>query len=167
MHKAAKSNSGHLVFDLSIDIPRSTPGGFRGAADIQDFKPLPIDAQVKMTKHPVSPTRVGARWDEKARVLAGWWLSTQSVVTDIEGPATIGMDLSSRWFDGHLTYALDTSEDGTTLHQHELLRLRWPLRCFGSQVERKLRSQLEKRLTDALVGAAIIGIVAALAGAPT
>jgi hypothetical protein len=80
---------------------------FAVLADIQNFEPLPIDAQVKMTKHPASPTRVGTRWVEKVRVFAGWWLSTQSVVADIEEPETIGMDFSSRWFDGHLTYALD------------------------------------------------------------
>jgi uncharacterized protein YndB with AHSA1/START domain len=148
MRKKITSDDARLDFDLLIAIRAPPRLVFAVLADIQNFEALPIDAQVKMTKHPASLTRVGTRWDEKVRVFGGWWLSTESVVTDIEEPATIGMDFSSRWLDGHLTYTLDASEGGTALHQRESLRLRWPLRWFRSQVERKLRSQLQSRLVD-------------------
>ncbi len=86
-------------------------------ADIQDHEPLPLDAQVKMTKHPSTATRVGTRWDERVKIAPGWWMSIESIVTDIRPPSVLGMDFHSAWLYGRLTYAITPSAGGAMLHQ--------------------------------------------------
>jgi hypothetical protein len=60
-----------LHFDLSVAIRRSPTAVFGLLADIQDHEPVPLDARVRMTKHPSIATRVGTRWDEKVRIAPG------------------------------------------------------------------------------------------------
>ena len=137
-----------LTFDLSVEIRRSPAAVFALLADIQDYEPVPFDAHVKMTKHPSAVTRVGTRWDEKVKIAPGWWMSIESVVTDFRPPGVLAMDFHGAWLCGHLAYSITPSPDGTTLHQHETVYLRWPFGWVSTRVERRLRAQLGRRLAE-------------------
>jgi len=137
-----------LNFDLSVVIRRPPAAVFALLADIQEHEPVPLDARVRMTKHPSTATRVGTRWDERVRIAPGWWMSIQSVVTDIRQPSLLGMDFSSVMLYGHLTYTINATPEGTTLQQRETVRLRWPLRWLATRVERRLRARLIRRLAE-------------------
>lgn len=137
-----------LDFDLSVEIERPPAAVFALLADVQDHEPIPLDARVKMTKHPSTATRVGTRWDERVKIAPGWWMSIQSVVTDIRPPNVLGMDFHGAWLYGHLAYTITPSPEGTTLHQRETVHLRWPLRWFSTRVESHLSAQLSRRLAD-------------------
>jgi hypothetical protein len=137
-----------LNFDLSVEIQCPPAAVFAILADIQDHEPVPLDARVKMTKHPSTATRVGTRWDEKVKIVRGWWMSVESIVTDMRPPSVLGMDFYSALLYGHLTYAITPSTGGAMLHQRETVHLRWPLRRFSTRVERRLRTQLGRRLAD-------------------
>jgi uncharacterized protein YndB with AHSA1/START domain len=137
-----------LNFDLSVDIQRAPPAVFALLVDIQNHEPIPLDARVKMTKHPSTATRVGTRWDERVKIAPGLWMSIKSIVTDIQPPKLLGMDFHSAWLYGHLAYTIAPSTEGTTLHQRETVHLRWPLRWFSTRVASRLRAQLSRRLAD-------------------
>jgi uncharacterized protein YndB with AHSA1/START domain len=137
-----------LNFDLSVEIQRPPTAVLAVLADIQNYEPIPLDARVKMTKHPSTATRVGTRWDERVKIAPGWWMSIESVVTDIQPPSLLGMDFHGAWLYGHLAYTITPSPEGATLHQRETVHLRWPLRWFSTRVERRLRAQLSRRLAE-------------------
>jgi hypothetical protein len=136
------------LFEMAVDIGCPRRSVFALLADIQDHEPIPRAKHVRMVKLPSTATRLGSWWDEHVRLIPGVWLTIQSVVTELEEPTTMGMDFHSRWFDGHLTYTLQPSGSNTTLHQHETIRLRWPLSWFPGHVERTLRKQLGTRLVE-------------------
>lgn len=83
-----------LRLDLSVAIRRSPATVFALLADTQDYEPVPLDARVRMTKHPSiatrvgTSTRVGTCWDEEVRIAPGSWMSIESVVTDRATTAT-------------------------------------------------------------------------------
>jgi len=137
-----------LNFDLSVEIQRPPAAVFALLADIQNHEPIPLDERVKMTKHPSTATRVGTRWDERVKIAPGWWMSIQSIVTDIRPPNVLGMDFHSAWLYGHLAYTIAPSPEGTTLQQRETVHLRWPLRWFSTRVECRLHAQLVRRLAE-------------------
>lgn len=137
-----------LSFDLSVEIRRPPAAVFALLADIQNHEPIPLDARVKMTKHPSTATRVGTRWDERVKIVPGWWMSIESIVTDIRPPNSLAMDFHSAWLYGHLAYTITPSAQGVTLQQRETVHLRSPLRWFSARVERRLRTRLSRRLAD-------------------
>lgn len=137
-----------LTFDLSVKIRRPPTTVFAFLVDVQDHEPIPTDAHVHMTKHPSSATHVGTRWDEKVRLAPGWWMSVRSVVTNIEEPGLLAMDFSTAWCTGHLTYTIHPAEEGSVVCQHEVLRPRLPVGRMALWVDRRLRAQLLKRLSD-------------------
>ena len=49
-------------------------------------------------------------------------------------PDRDGMDFNSAWLYGHLTYTIDASPEGSTLHQRQTVRLRWPLQMRQSRI---------------------------------
>ncbi len=137
-----------LSFDLSVGIKRPSAAVFALLADIQDYEPIPLEARVKMTKHPSTATRVGTRWKERVKIAPGLWMSIESVVTDIQPPSLLGMDFHSVWLYGHLAYTITPSGEGATLHQRETVHLRWPLRWFSTRVKGRLRARLSRRLAE-------------------
>lgn len=134
--------------ELSVPISRPPPEVFSFLADVQDAEPIPRRATVRMIKEPAGPTVVGTRWHEWVSIAPLCRLRTESVVTDARAPARLGMDFSSRWFTGHLTYDIDRADGGSILRQRETLRMRAPLRWSGQAVGRRLRPRLEERLRD-------------------
>lgn len=148
MTRREHDHSVSLTFDLSVEISAAPGAVFDFLADIQDHEPIPRDAHVRMVKHPPSQTRRGTRWDEHVRLFPGVWLTVASVATDVDAPTTLEMEFRGRWFDGDLTYTLQTSEGGTTLHHREVIRLKRPLGWFPGRVEHVLDRQLRQRLTD-------------------
>lgn len=82
------------------------------------------------------------------RLSPGCWLHIESVVTEADEPARLGMDFHSLWFTGHLTYEIDRTKDGSVLHHREALKPRLLLRSFAPFIERRLQPQLERRLED-------------------
>ena len=136
------------TFDLSVAIRRPPPAVFALLADIQDAEPIPRSAVVRMVKEPAGPTAVGTCWHEWVRVAPGCWLHTESVVSDVREPYQLGMDFTSLWFAGHLSYDIEPAADGTILHHRETVRLRALLRWLSPLVERALRPRLRERLAD-------------------
>jgi deazaflavin-dependent oxidoreductase (nitroreductase family) len=134
--------------DLSVPISSPPPDVFSFLADVQDAEPIPHRAAVRMIKEPSGPTAVGTHWHEWVSIAPLWRLRIESVVTDIQAPARLGMDFSSRWFTGHLTYDIERADGGSLLRQRETLRLRTPLGWSVRFVGRRLRPRLEERLRD-------------------
>jgi len=146
-HDVGRADAG-LNFDLSVEIRRPPAAVFALLTDIQDHEPIPRDARVKMMKHPSTATHVGTRWDERVRIGPGWWMSIESIVTDIRPPNVLGMDFHSVWLYGHLVYTITPSREGARLQQRESVHLRWPLRWFSTRVERRLGARLGRRLAE-------------------
>ena len=101
-----------------------------------------------MTKIPPGPTAVGTRWHERVKLMPGWWMRVDSVVTEIDQPAVLGMDFRSIWCTGHLTYAIEATAEGSILHQRETLLPRWPLRPLATWGDAGLRPRLLARLVE-------------------
>lgn len=138
-----------LTFDLAVEILRPPQAVFDVLADVQLYvDTVPASGLVRMSKHPGGPTRVGTRWHERVRILPGWWMSVDSVVTEVEPPTLLGMDFRSRWFRGHLTYTLEAVPGGCRLRQRETLRPVGPVRLVARQVDASLRPRLLQRLDD-------------------
>jgi polyketide cyclase/dehydrase/lipid transport protein len=137
-----------LTFDLSVAIRRPPAAVFKLLADVQEHEPIPKAAGVRMTKIPASPTAVGTRWHEQVRLVPGWWMSVDSVVTDLQEPGLLGMEFRSIWWTGHLTYTVEATPEGSMLRQRETLRPRWPLRWLAAWVDAGLRPRLLERLAE-------------------
>jgi polyketide cyclase/dehydrase/lipid transport protein len=135
-----------LAFDLSVAVRRPPVAVFTLLADVQQH--IPKAAGVRMTKIPASPTAVGTRWHEQVRLVPGWWMSVDSVVTEMQEPVLLGMDFRSIWWTGHLTYSVEATPEGSILRQRETLRPRWPLRWLAARVDAGLRPRLLKRLAE-------------------
>jgi deazaflavin-dependent oxidoreductase (nitroreductase family) len=133
---------------LSIDIRRSPNDVYAFLADVQDVEPIPRRAAVKMVKEPPTETSVGTQWHEQVRLLPGLWLHIESVATEVEPPHLLGMDFSTRWFTGHLTYTLDAISDGTRLHQDERLRPRLLRQVLAPFLGRQRQRHAGERLID-------------------
>lgn len=138
------SPSRPLAFDLSVAIGRPPAAVFAFLADVQEH----TSAGIRMTKIPPGPTAAGTRWHEQVRLMPGWWMTVDSVVTEIDGPAVLGMDFRSIWCTGHLTYIIEPAPQGSTLHQREILRPRWPLRPLAAWIDAGLRPRLLARLAE-------------------
>jgi hypothetical protein len=89
---------------LWVAIGRPPAAVFAFLVDVQEHEPIPRRAAIRMTKIPAGPTAAGTRWHEQVRLMPGWWMTVDSVVTDIDEPAVLGMDFRSSWCTGHLTY---------------------------------------------------------------
>ena len=135
-------------FDLSIRIGRPPSDVFAFLADIQDAEPIPQRAAVRMVKEPSGPTAPGTRWHEQVRIVPGFWLRIESVVTQIAEPSRLGMDFHSPWFAGHLTYVIQADAGGSLLRQEETLHPRGPILWLEKIIEPYLRRQLLRRLQD-------------------
>jgi hypothetical protein len=101
-----------------------------------------------MEKDPSGPTAVGTRWREAVRFAPGCWLRIESIVTEMEPPERLGMDFSTRWFGGHLTYHIEPTQEGCVLHHRETLRPRAPLPWLPAVIAPRLKSHLVERLAD-------------------
>jgi hypothetical protein len=133
-----------LAFELSVAIRRPPAAVFAFLADVQEH----TSAGVRMTKIPPGPTAVDTCWHEQVRLVPGWWMRVDSVVTEIGEPAVLGMDFRSIWCTGHLTYTIQATTEGSILHQRETLLPRWPLRPLAVWVDAGLRPRLLTRLAD-------------------
>ena len=137
-----------LTYDLSVPIQCRPEALFALLADIQDAEPIPKSAKVRMTKEPVGPTIPGTCWHERVRLAPGCWLSVESIVTDVCAPHSLELDFRNLWFAGHLTYTIESSVNGSVLHQREHLRPRGPLRWFSRPMDASLRPRLLRRQDD-------------------
>ncbi|WP_457948803.1 SRPBCC family protein [Pseudarthrobacter sp. alpha12b] len=137
-----------ITFDLSVVINRPPSAVFALLADVQDFEPIPHDAAVRMFKDPAGPTTVGTRWHEWVRLAPGCWFHTESVVSGQDYPHRLGIDFTSRWLTGHLTYDIEAAGDGSTLHYREILRPRRVPRWLLPFIGRTMRPHLLQRLAD-------------------
>jgi hypothetical protein len=137
-----------LSFELSVTIRRPPAVVFAFLADVQDHEPIPRRAAIQMTKIPPGPTAAGTRWQERVRLVPGWWMRVDSVVTEIDKPAVLGMDFRSIWCTGHLTYTIEATAQGSILHQRETLLPRWSLRPLAAWVDAGLRPRLLTRLAE-------------------
>jgi hypothetical protein len=133
-----------LAFDLSVAIGCPPAAVFAFLADVQEH----TSAGVRMTKIPPGPTAAGTRWQEHVKLMPGWWMRVDSLVTEIGQPAVLGMDFRSIWCTGHLTYAIEAAPAGSILHQRETLLPRWPLRPLAAWVDAGLRPRLLTRLAE-------------------
>ncbi len=140
--------AGRSTFDLAVGIARPCSDVFALLADVQDVEPIPRRATVRMTKAPSGATTVGTRWDERVRLAPGLWLHIRSTVTGVEPPHRLGMQFTTAFFTGHLTYLVEPSPTGSVLHQRETLRPRWWVRPVGSLIGRRLAPRLAQRLAD-------------------
>lgn len=140
--------TGSQVFEVSVAIPRPPGVVYAFLADVQDAEPIPRRATVRMVKEPTAPTGVGTRWHESVRLAPACWLHIQSVVTEAQQPVRLGMDFSTRWFTGHLTYDIVPDRDGSVLYQRETLQPRPYLRWLGPLIGRRLLPHLRQRLAD-------------------
>jgi hypothetical protein len=111
-----------LAFDLSVRIRRPALEVFALLADIQGAEPLPRRPTLRMVKDPSGATAVGTRWHEAVRIAPGCWLRIENIVKEMEQLARLGIDFTTRWFGGHLTYQIETTQDGCVLHHRETLR---------------------------------------------
>jgi deazaflavin-dependent oxidoreductase (nitroreductase family) len=143
-----RTTTGETFLELSIDIRRSPGEVYTFLADVQDVEPIPRRATVKMVKGPPTETSVGTRWHEPVRPAPGLWLHIESAVTEVEPPHLLGMDFTTRWFSGHLTYTLEPIGDGTRLYQHERLRPRLMRQVLNPLLGRQLQVHVEERLMD-------------------
>ena len=135
--------------DRSVAIRRPPDAVFALLADVQDVEPIPRRAPVEMVKEPLGATRIGTRWHERVRLLPGWWLRIESVVTELREPNLLGMDFRSRPWSGHLTYEISTDGDrGSVLHHHEILRVHRPLSALTRPIGRALERHIRERLAD-------------------
>lgn len=137
-----------LAFDLSVRIRRPAPEVFPLLADIQDAEPLPRRATLQMVKDPSGATAVGTRWHEAVRIAPGCWLRIENIVTEMDPPARLGIDFATRWFGGHLTYEIETTQDGCVLHHRETLRPRASLPWLPAVIAPPLRRHVAERLDD-------------------
>ncbi|HET9647510.1 MAG TPA: alpha/beta fold hydrolase [Microlunatus sp.] len=146
--ETAQRPRGHLPlrFDLSTTVRRPTSLLFALLADVQNW--VPVDAGIRMIKHPIGETEIGSWWREDVRLGPGVWMTVISRVTAMEPPHRLELDFSSGWFFGHLTYSLSTADAGTVLRQQESLTLRPLLRPARSLVNRTLARRLAQRLDD-------------------
>jgi uncharacterized protein YndB with AHSA1/START domain len=136
------------TLDLSVMIRRSPSEVFALLADIQQAEPLPRRAVVRMEKDPAGPTMVGTRWHEAVRVAPGCWFRIESIVTELQPPTRLGMDFSTRWFGGHLTYEIEPTPDGCILHHREILRPRALLPWMPAIIAPRLQPHTAERLAD-------------------
>lgn len=142
-----RSEAAH-AFDLSVMIRRPAAEVFALLADIQDAEPLPRRATLRMEKDPSGPTAVGTRWHEEVSIAPGCWLQIENIVTEMEPPARLGIDFTTRWFGGHLTYEIETTQDGCILHHRETLRPRALLPWLPAVIAPRLRPHVAERLAD-------------------
>lgn len=137
-----------IAFDLSIEIRRPPATVYSLLADIQEVEPVPHRAAVRMVKDPTGPTSLGTRWHEAVRLAPGCWFHIESVVSELDPPHLLGMDFSSRWLAGHLTYLIEPSAEGSILRQQETVRSRALPRWLLPAVGRSMRPRLQQRLAD-------------------
>jgi hypothetical protein len=145
--RGARPSRRELNFDLAVAIRRAPQDVLAFLADIQDAEPVPRNAHVRMVKDPAGTTRVGTRWHEDVRLVPGWWMRVESVVTDV-GPRRLAMDFSSTWFTGRLTYEVEPGAGVSVLHQRETLVPRKHVGWLGPWMGRKLRPRLGHRLRE-------------------
>jgi Polyketide cyclase / dehydrase and lipid transport len=136
------------AFDLSVMIRRPAAEVFALLADIQDAEPLPRRATLRMKMDPSGPTAVDTRWHEAVRIAPGCWLQIENIVTEMEPPAQLGIDFTTRWFGGHLTYEIETTQDGCILHHRETLRPPALLPWLPAVIAPRLRPHVAERLAD-------------------
>jgi hypothetical protein len=149
MSAAGSSGSRSLpTLDLSVMIRRPPSEVFALLADIQETEPLPRRAVVRMEKGPAGQTAVGTRWHEAVRLAPGCWFRIESIVTELEPPRRLGMDFSTRWFGGHLSYEIEPTPDGCILHHRETLRPRALLPWLSAIIAPQLRPHIVERLAD-------------------
>jgi uncharacterized protein YndB with AHSA1/START domain len=117
-------------------------------ADIQQAEPLPRRAVVRMGKGPAGQTAVGTRWHEAVRLAPGCWFRIECIVTELEPPRRLGMDFSTRWFGGHLSYEIEPAPGGSILHHRETLRPRALLPWLPAIIAPRLRMHVVERLAD-------------------
>jgi hypothetical protein len=117
-------------------------------ADVQEAEPLPRSAVVRMEKEPSGPTQVGTRWHEAVRFAPGFWFHIENIVTEVESPTLLGLDFDTRWFEGHLTYDIEPTEDGCILHHRETLRPHAGLPWLPAVIAPLLRPHIAERLAD-------------------
>jgi deazaflavin-dependent oxidoreductase (nitroreductase family) len=139
---------GEFYLDTAVEIARPADTVYSFLADIQDAEPIPRRARVRMVKDPPGRTTVGTRWHESVRLAPGGWLNVESVVTEAKQPHELGMDFSSRWWSGHLTYTIDDTDHGCVLRHREIVRPRALLSPFTCTIKRRLRLKIEQRLDD-------------------
>jgi uncharacterized protein YndB with AHSA1/START domain len=136
------------AIDLSVMIRRPPSEVFALLAEIQQAELLLRRAVVRMEKDPAGPTTVGTRWHEAVRLASGCWFHIQSIVTELQPPTRLGMDFSTRWFAGHLTYEIEPTPDGCILHHCETLRPRALLPWLPAIIAPRLRPHIVERLAD-------------------
>ena len=82
------------------------------------------------------------------RIAPGCWLRIENIVKEMEQLARLGIDFTTRWFGGHLTYQIETTQDGCVLHHRETLRPRALLPWLPAVVAPPLRRHVAERLDD-------------------
>jgi Polyketide cyclase / dehydrase and lipid transport len=137
-----------LEYDLWVALRRPPAAVFALLADIQDHEPIPFRAKVRMRKEPPGPTAIGTWWHEQVRLMPGLWLTTESVVTELEEPIVLGMDFRAAWFSGHLTYTIEPTPEGCVVRQREKLRPLPRLRRLAGAIDAGLRLRSIERLAD-------------------
>ena len=140
--------AGTFRFVSSVGIHRPLTDVYAFLADVQDAEPIPRYANVRMVKEPDGPTSVGTRWHEQVRLLPGYWLHVESVVTEVEEPVRLSMDFSSRWFAGRMAYELTPTADGCVLRQREVIRPCRRMALLGGLLGRSRRRHVGQRLQD-------------------
>jgi uncharacterized protein YndB with AHSA1/START domain len=136
------------TFSLSVAIRRPPSAVFALLADIQDFEPIPRRESIRMVKEPAGPTGMGTRWHEWVLLGPGCWFRTESLVSEFDPPHLLGMDFSSRWLSGHLTYQIEASTGGSLLHQRESVRSHRLLGWLLPVITRSMRPRLLQRLAE-------------------
>lgn len=136
------------ALDLSVMIRRPPSEVFALLADIQEAEPLPRRAVVRMEKDPAGQTAVGTRWHEAVRLAPGCWFGVESIVTEVEPPTRLGMDFSTRWFRGHLSYEIEPTPEGCILHHRDTLCPRALLPWLPAIIAPRLRPHIVERLAD-------------------
>jgi hypothetical protein len=101
-----------------------------------------------MEKDPAGQTAVGTCWHEAVRFAPGCWFRIESIVTELEPPTRLGMDFSTRWFGGHLSYEIEPTPDGCILHHRETLCPRALLPWLPAIIAPRLRPHIVERLAD-------------------
>ena len=66
----------------------------------------------------------------------------------MEPPARLGIDFATGWFGGHLTYEIETTQDGCVLHHRETLRPRALLPWLPAVIAPPLMRHVAERLDD-------------------
>ena len=136
------------AFDLSVMIRRPAAEVFALLADIQDAEPLRAGPPCGWRRTPPTPLRQAPAGTRLVRIAPGCWRQIENIVTEMEPPARLGIDFTTRWFGGHLTYEIETTQDGCILHHRETLRPRALLPWLPAVIAPRLRPHVAERLAD-------------------